>query len=149
MPEPSVPAARRSAWSRRGASTYDWRDVPGGAIGAAWSSALAGVPAAAGEPVAVPMAAKLANAGEVTTPEMLCRSALSCCGLARCAWGPVLSLQAATTSAAAAARPRQGRPCRAGMLLLRNVSGLGAAGQSRGACSKLEPTPYPVDRAVN
>src|SRR2546423_6469213 len=142
MPEPSVRAARRSAWRRRGASAYAWPDVRGVTIGAATSSAPAGVDAAAGDPVAVPTAPKLWNTEDCNTPDTAWRSELSCCGLARCAWGPVLSLQAAATSAAAAARPRQGRPCRAGMLLLRNVRVGG--GQGPRTAAKVQAGTYPI-----
>src|SRR5256714_5909356 len=143
MPEPSVRAARRSAWRRRGASAYAWPDVRGVRIGAATSSAPDGVDAAAGDPVAVPTAPKLWNTEDCNTPDTAWRSELSCCGLARCAWGPVLSLQAAATSAAAAARPGQGRPCRAGMLLLRNVS-VSAAVRVRGPRQMVQAGTYPI-----
>src|SRR3989440_4074334 len=106
IPECRVLAARRSACSRRGASAYGWLDVRGAVIGTAWSRAPAGVVTVAGEPVAVPIAPQPWEAPDWDTPQPAARSELSCCGLARWAWGPVLLLQAAA-SAAATARPHQ------------------------------------------
>ena len=106
IPECRVLAARRSACSRRGASAYGWLDVRGAVIGTAWSRAPAGVVTVAGEPVAVPIAPKPWNAVDWNTPETAWRSELSCCGLARWAWGPVLLLQA-VASAMTTARPHQ------------------------------------------
>src|SRR5690349_2647376 len=64
-PDPTACAAVRSACRRAGASAYGCRAPGGGAIGAAPSSAPAGVDTWAGEPGDVPMAPKLWNTGVV------------------------------------------------------------------------------------
>src|SRR6266704_1572350 len=149
MPEPSLPAARRSACSRRGASRYAWPAVCGVVMGAAWSRAPAGVATVAGEPAAEPTTPKLASTDDCSTPDTAWRSELSCWGLARWAWGAVVLLQAAA-STATTARPHRGRPGRAGMLVLRNVGGAGdVQGESAAAeWSSLKPTPRFGDRTV-
>src|SRR5437667_7881400 len=114
MPEPSLPAARRSACSRRGASRYAWPAVCGVVMGAAWSRAPAGVATVAGEPAAEPTTPKLASTDDCSTPDTAWRSELSCWGLARWAWGAVVLLQAAA-STATTARPHRGGPGRPGM----------------------------------
>src|SRR5689334_6303868 len=99
MPVRNAPAVARRACSRRGASAYGSLDVRGATIGAAARSAPAGVDTAAGDPVAVPIEPKLWNVVDWKTADTVWRSALSCCGLARCDCGPVELLQAAASAA--------------------------------------------------
>src|SRR5256885_5549664 len=108
IPRENVAGLWRSASRRAAAFTSGELDVRGGRIGAARSSAPIRLGAATGEPVVVSLTLlKLWNGGERSTLDTVCRSALRPAGSERCACGPVLSLQAATTKAAATARPHR------------------------------------------
>src|SRR5882724_10604225 len=109
MPPENVAAPRRSASRRAAAFASSALDLRGGVIGAARSSVPTRLGAAVGEPVARLTASKLCNIGDRSTPDTVSRLLLRRAGSDRCACGPVLSLQAATTRTAATARPHQER----------------------------------------